>query len=954
MFDFQGANENQRVAITSTEGPLLITAGPGTGKTFTLVMRALYLIAERGVQPDHILLATFTEKAAKELVTRLSNALLDRGMDIDLTAMYVGTFHSICLRIIKEHIEHTSLRKGFRVADTFDQQYLVFRNIAKFRELPDWEAFPAKTGAWNHATEVCRLANILAEELIDLEAMKADEDPKVRSIAQAAELYNEILSENNWLDFSNIQVEAYRLLTTHPEVLKELRSQLSHFMVDEYQDTNYIQEQIAFLLSEDEGNICVVGDDDQGLYRFRGATIRNILEFPHKFPEGMCKVVPLSTNYRSDKAIVDFYNEWMATTSGRGYRFDWGQYRYDKAIVAARPQSAGASAVSRITVTPGMADWGDKIVALIKGLKASGKISDYNQVAFLTRSVKNDRVVALAEQLEEAGISVYSPRSDTFFYRDEVRLALGFLILAFPKFVIALEAGEIKYVSDEYVKYLEGCVMFANAHIEENDARDIRRWVAQTGRYHMTLRRATDYAYSGLLYQMFQYDPFKLILDLDMSLGVHDLRPLHNLSTLVGVVNKYEYLHRVDILTPKQIDKETMLLFGMFLYYLWRGGIAEYEDDEEYLPSGCVPFLTIHQSKGMEFPFVIINTTNQTPTKSIDESVEAIRERYGHRKQFEPLNDIKYFDFWRLYYTAFSRAQDALVLATARDRDRKEKCFDAIYEELPEANLQQYLLSGFDFHRVKSSALKPSFSFTSHVAVYEACPRQYKFYNELEFPQVRVGATLFGQLVHSTIEDVHKAVLRGEADEVTPDNVSAWFDANYDSLSKSQHSYLSQPPLEAARRQVLLYVERQQGTWDRIREAEVSVNLVKPDYVIAGKVDLIRGEGDTVELVDFKAEKKPDLFNDRERIDNYRRQLQLYAYLVEQSTGHRISKMHLYYTGEESGVPTITFSRDRQSIDATVAEFDRTVRKIMQGDFEHCAKKTKQCENCDFRYYCGN
>jgi len=294
------------------------------------------------------------------------------------------------------------------------------------------------------------------------------------------------------------------------------------------------------------------------------------------------------------------------------------------------------------------------------------------------------------------------------------------------------------------------------------------------------------------------------------------------------------------------------------------------------------------------------------------------------------------------------------VLTTARDRERKEKCFDAIYGELGEASIQQYLSDGFDFHQVKSSSLKPYFSFTSHVAVYEACPRQYKFYTELQFPQVRVGATLFGQLVHSTIEDVHKAVLRGEASEVTPENVSGWFDANYDSLSKAQHSYLSQPPLEAARRQVLLYVERQQGAWDRIREAEVSVNLVKPDYVIEGKVDLIRGEGDAVELVDFKAEKKPDLFNDRERIDNYRRQLQLYAYLVEQSTGHHISKMHLYYTGEESGVPTITFSRDRKSIEATVAEFDSTVRRIMRRDFEHCAKRTKQCENCDFRYYCGN
>lgn len=954
MFDFKGANEDQIEAITSVDGPLLITAGPGTGKTFTLVMRTLYMILEKGIKPREIMLATFTEKAAKELVTRLSNALLERGVDVDLSEMYIGTFHSICLRIIKENLDRSRMRKGFRIADGFDQQYLVFRNLYRFRKLPDWESFPSANGAWNHSGEVCRFANSLAEELISPDAMLASDDASVRAIAQASKCYQELLSENNWLDFSAIQVEAYRLLTECPDVLDGLRSQVRYLMVDEYQDTNYIQEQISLLLCSGEGNLCVVGDDDQGLYRFRGATIRNILEFPSVFPEGACKVVPLSYNYRSDPEIVRFYNEWMATTNGRKFRFDWGRFRYEKAIRAARPTSAGTAAVAKLTVTPGMGDRDDKIVALIKGLRSSGKITDYNQVAFLCRSVKNDRIVALSERLEEEGISVYSPRSATFFQRDEVRLALGFLMLVFPNFVIDLQNHQVKYVSEGYLQYCVGCVMLANQYIVDNEARDLRRWCAQTGRHHATLTRSTDYAFSGLLYQLFQYDPFKSILDLDMSLGVHDLRALRNLSILVGVVNKFEYLHRVDILTPQLVDKRATELFGTFLHYLWRGGIAEYEDDEEYLPSGCVPFLTIHQSKGMEFPIVIVDTTNQTPRRDIDEVLETIRDAYGHRKAFEPLEDIKYFDFWRLFYTAFSRAQDLLLLTSSTDKESQGKCFDGPYEELLEANLGDYLGGTFDFHEVKDSSLKPSFSFTSHVSVYESCPRQYKFYRELEFPQVRVGATLFGQLVHSTIEDVHKAALRGESDSITLENVRTWFDANYESLSKAQHSYLAQPPLDAALRQVLLYVERQGGSWDRIREAEVSVNLVKPDYIIEGTVDLITGEDGAIDLVDFKAERKPDLFRDKERIDRYRRQLLLYAHLVEQKTGQPIARMHLYYTGEESGIPTITFSRDSRSIDETVQDFDSTVHKIMCKDFEHGAVRTKQCENCDFRYYCGN
>ena len=127
-FDFGSANNAQRNAITSTEGPILITAGPGTGKTFTLVKRVSFLIQEQHVDPSNILVATFTEKAAKELVTRISNELSANGVEFDVNEMYVGTFHSICLRLIKEHIEYSNVRKNYRVADSFDQQYLVYQN----------------------------------------------------------------------------------------------------------------------------------------------------------------------------------------------------------------------------------------------------------------------------------------------------------------------------------------------------------------------------------------------------------------------------------------------------------------------------------------------------------------------------------------------------------------------------------------------------------------------------------------------------------------------------------------------------------------------------------------------------------------------------------------------------------------------------------------------------------
>ena len=148
MFDFGRANEAQKEAIQTVDGPVLITAGPGTGKTFTLAQRAVYMIQEKQIRPEEIMIATFTEKAAKEIITRITNELLDRKIAVNLNEMYIGTFHSICLRFIKELIEYSRTSKNYRTLDDFDQTYTVFQNINRFRNLKDFDAAIDEQGAW--------------------------------------------------------------------------------------------------------------------------------------------------------------------------------------------------------------------------------------------------------------------------------------------------------------------------------------------------------------------------------------------------------------------------------------------------------------------------------------------------------------------------------------------------------------------------------------------------------------------------------------------------------------------------------------------------------------------------------------------------------------------------------------------------------------------------------------
>jgi len=412
-FDFGTANDNQKKAIQTTEGPVLIIAGPGTGKTFTLVRRAVYLITEKNVRPENIMIATFTEKAAKEIVTRITNELLKLEINVNVNELYIGTLHSICLRLIKENLEHTRLKRSYRLLDDFEQKYFIFQKIKEFEAIPNAELFYGNTkSSWKKAQELVCYINAVAEELVTEAELAAHPSTEIQTLGQIIKTYNELLDEENALDFSSIQSIAYNLLKDKPEICEKIQDDIQYIMIDEYQDTNYVQEQLVFLIGAEHNNICVVGDDDQGLYRFRGATIRNILEFPEKF--SACEKITLSENYRSEKDIVNFYNQWMQETEGRGFAFEWGDFRFDKQIKPAKKTLVeGAPTVLKV----GAADtWHESVLDFIQKLKASGKLTDYNQIAFLFRSVKHDRAKALADFLESNGVPVYAPRSDLFFF----------------------------------------------------------------------------------------------------------------------------------------------------------------------------------------------------------------------------------------------------------------------------------------------------------------------------------------------------------------------------------------------------------------------------------------------------------------------------------------------------------------------------------------------------------
>lgn len=949
-------NEVQQQIANHTEGPVLVIAGPGSGKTKTLVDRIVNLVM-KGVEPEQMMVGTFTEKAAKELITRISNRLIAEGKDVNLNEMYVGTLHSIFLRFLEENREYTRLRRNFRLFDQFEQVFTIFRHIKEFMAVDEIKDLIGdhRVSYWVKARNIADKVNIVSEEILDVEKMLVSEHESIRGLAKCYKIYSQILEEENALDFSTIQLATYQLLKEHQEVLDKIQEKVRYFMVDEYQDTNTIQESILLMLASKSHNLCVVGDDDQGLYRFRGATIRNILEFDKNFAKGECKTFFLETNYRSHPDIINFYNKWM---QNQQWIVGGEKFRFDKEIIPREDIFPDTPTVLRLSAEDDVDEYHAEVLRFIRYLEKEHIITDYNQIAFLYRSVKSDKAKALAEYLEENGIKVFSPRSDMFFEREEIKMILGCLVSIFPQVESLFEPGSTT---------LGLCMQWGDFFIQTLQAdpkgnKDLIRWVLAKQRKHEPLTESTNYGFTSLVYQMFQFPLFAKYIDVDLEANKTDLRAAYNIGTLTSLVSKFEYLNNVTIFTTKNAEKVLKNFFNYYLRFLVQGGLSEFEDFDETLPSGCVSFMTIHQSKGLEFPITIVGSMNAVPTKAYTELDEILQREYYHKPIYEPLDQTKYFDFARLYYTAFSRAQNLLLLTgcdSSTGRKTPSAYFESYWRSLPQWRDSHVDLHKVDLANVKPVNIKHEYAFTSHILLYENCPRQYKFYKELQFVEERKGSTMGGSLLHETIEDIHKAVLRGEPELLTNENIESWFNTNYQLLVKQLHSYIAEGQRKAILHQVLNYRDQNADQWHRIKEAEVDVSLVKEDYILKGKIDLVEGEDGTVELVDFKSGEKPDVNTTdeykRKILNQYRRQLEVYAYLIEQRYGHKVSAMHLYYPKEENGNPRITYRYQRKNIENTIEAFEEVVKKIEKKDFsmEGVRRNEKHCSDCDLRFYCN-
>jgi len=942
-------NEEQRAIISHKQGPLLIIAGPGSGKTRSLTLLAMNLLLCGDAQPSELILCTYTEKAAHEMQDRLMQIARNVDYKQDLAPLRIGTIHGICKQLIAENTHHLRIENEFATLDQFTRQFLIFGDIDKICTSTMKLFFQKQWGSlWQVAKELGSSFDKITEELLfeKLEtAYKHISAPSLHSsndrlrlyLTHAYAKYQRLLEQRNCLDFAHLQKCIYNLLhdpTTFPHVTRGIR----YVLVDEYQDTNYIQEQILTMLASttSSNNLFVVGDEDQALYRFRGATVRNILEFAQKFPN--CKQIHLMTNYRSHPGIIESYNTWIAS-------IEWSNpggppFRTEKSARASHNNHTNYPAVCTMTHM-NIHNEAEQFAKLAAFLKEQGRIKDYSQIALLLRSVKPEVSTPYIQALKEQNIPYFCPRAMSYFANDQVCLMIGCFayILDFEDECTAM------LEDDPFPDYLHKCreqlkkALLLHIHLHATlfqMREEIRQGDQQS---EVQGKSLIDY-----FYRLMVHNPFLISIK---EASDNAAQPYH-LEILSQLLQTFHHYYSHANITQQNYHSVAYNFFQKFLILLYNDGHDHYETSSQSLPEGHVPILTIHQAKGLEFPIVVVGRLDQRSNFSDSQKHKALQE-LSLQPSFEPNNRIPGFDLCRLYYVAFSRAKSLLILTAVR---KPMTPLTSLWQRLP--SLSQAIIRNIPKHDEleKHFMPQPRYALTSHIQLYKTCPRQFQFFHVYKFSP-NYNETLFlGQLVHYTLEHIHRCARDGGLAALNEETIYKIFERKFRALMQFHLSPIDDREKNQAWQQILRYFLQNREILQNIIAAELPVQVTRDDYVLTGKIDLLVKTSSGFDLIDFKTQPRQN--RGSAILEQYEHQLHFYAHAVEQYKNQRPERLYLYWTAEErieNALMEIPFQIEK--VKKLSRDLERVVLNIKEEKFHVKIPPIAEiCQRCDIRHLC--
>jgi len=1000
-------NPQQKEAVEFGNGPLLIIAGAGTGKTTVVTERIKWLISSGFAKPSEILALTFTEKAAKEMEERV-----DKVMPYGYTQMWVMTFHAFCDRIFKAEALNIGLDPNTNLLTSAEMIQLIRKNlfnlnleyfkplgnptkfvdglIAHFSRLKDEDVSPEQYLEWAQELRVKARPPASSSRLPQpstggqvagevgrgggrSEEGKEEERIEIEKsleLARAYQAYEDIKIKNGVMDFGDLITNTLKLFRTRKNILSKYQEQFKYLLVDEFQDTNFAQNELAILLSGKNQNITVCADDDQAIYRWRGAAISNVIQFKDRFPKA--KIISLTRNYRSTQEILD--RAYTMIQNNNPDRLEIKE-KIDKKLIA---NSGVKGEKIEFLYTDRVENEAELVAQKIEELIHSSSTinhspldirhepSKYSDFAILVRA--NNHADPFLRALNRHGIPAQFLGPGMLFKQAEVKDLIAYLkfladiedSVAFYR-VLSMEIFKISprdlaviggFAKRENLTLFEAAEKYETLSLS-NETKSSLSKILEMINKHLGLIKSDT---AGQILYFFLEDTGILKNLTDYSSAIEEKRA-KNIAKFFDKLKTYE----------GQNEDVSVFAVSDWIDLSMELGESPMATESDWTQNDAVNIMTLHSAKGLEFPVVfLVNLVMQRfPTS---ERKEQIPIPDSLIKEILPEGDFHLEEERRLFYVGMTRAKLKLFLTAAnyygegkRERKISPFVFEALGKQsnpaeqglaLPD-NQQQ--LSFLDFQKTEINHINhlPSAIYHSPVTylsysqieAFDNCPQQYCFRYIKKIPTSPSGALSFGDSIHKTMQAFYQAVKNGEKPEVK-DLLNLlsnnWSSAGY---SSKKHE------LEMKRKGEDILTEYFKKNYDpknipQDLEQKFTIKI-SPDLKVGGKIDRVDLLPDgKLEIIDYKTGKVP-------ATDKIEKSLQMTVYALAASDPGIYDKdlkdvvMSFYFFDTQEKIST---TRTKEQLELAKKELIGKKEEIEKSNFE--PKPGNLCDFCEYRLLC--
>ncbi|MBU2632790.1 ATP-dependent helicase [Patescibacteria group bacterium] len=953
-------NKEQLEAVTHTTGPLLIIAGAGTGKTTVIAERIKYLITKKNIEPPNILALTFTEKAAAEMEERV-----DLALPYGYTELWISTFHSFCDQILKQEAIQIGLNPNFKLLTEAESILIVRKNIFKFklnyfRPLgnPTKFIFALIQHFSRLKDEDITVEKYKRFAISNMKKAKTGEDvleaKKTQELAEAYKTYEELKNNEGVMDFADLISNILKLFRTRKNILKNYQKQFEYILVDEFQDTNYAQNELAIMLAGNKKNITVVGDDDQSIYRFRGSSISNIIQFRKRFPN--TKLITLVKNYRSTEEILN--SSYKLILNNNPDRLEVKEKIIKKLI----PVKKNKGQKVEMIYANRSEDEADEVAKKILELSEN---FDYKDFAILVRANDHSQSFIRAFQRHKIPFQFLGP--GRLFQQEEIKDLVSYLkvLYNFEDSVSLYRVLNIKnftfnpmdiatllnFAKRKNYFLFEAIEKINETYINEEAKEKFYEIVKMIKKHIALIPKET--AGQILFYFLENSGMLKKIIE---SKSEKDEKVAKNIAKFFDKLKSYEVEH----------DSATVFDVVDWIDLSMQMGESPLSTDIDWSENNAVNILSVHSSKGLEFPVVfLVNLISQRfPTRERKETIPIPKEFI---KEILPTGDFHLEEERRLFYVGMTRAKEKLFLTASSfygegKAVRKISPFviealeKDIIKDLNQDKKEETQLSLLNWQDIKQDEsipkkinVKPlSYLSYSQIQTFDICPLHYKMRYILKLPTPQTSSQSFGTSVHATLRDFYASWINGE--KIKKEKVNEllnknWINEGYGSKDHERKA------LVTAKEIITSYLNK------NFNEEKIPIAVETPflfevkGLKVGGRIDRIDSlGGNKIEIIDYKTGGN---MPDEKKLDKDL-QMTIYALAATKVKERVLNKnpeeinLSFYYLDKDK---KLTTTRSKKQLEDAEEFLLTKAEEIAKSDFS-CSGHMF-CANCEFKMLCG-